>query len=271
MMATEPSSRSDFPKDPWSHRRVEPRGLAILWSTYLFFLTITIFAGTPMLAGASPETSRLKARLMLAAVAIGITVLWPLLRLSQTRPVRGRPGGGMRDAGMLADWVVLMAPAQAVIWPQGTALLAGWPIDVVGCASAWIAAWGLLVGALLAIAMRPAPPHGPSERRDSEWHRATWMLGFVALTTLGLVGVALDPALAVSSDDSPRRFLASWMFSPVTGVFEITRDRAWTGVPAAIVAGHWWSAAAVAALSIPVWIWAWIDAGPQPSRPSRDA
>jgi hypothetical protein len=266
-LATAPVSTGQSPRrDPWAHRRVEPRGLAILWSTYLFFLTITIFAGGPLILSGSVESSRAKARLMLAAVAIGVAVLWPLLRLSQTRPIRGEPGGGTRDAGTIADWLVLMAPAQAVIWPQGTKLLAGWPLSVVGAVSAWIAAWGLLVGAFIAIALRPSTRTSLARADDAsisdEGLRAAWMALLLALGGIGGLAVLVEPAMI---EGSLALFRPAWMFSPVTGIYELTLDRSWNGSPAVVTASHWWAIAVVALVSIPVWAWAWISAGKAPS------
>ncbi len=248
------------PGDRWAHRRLEPRGLAIIWSAFLFFLTITIFAGAPLLQSSATEHARFNARLMLQALTVGVVILWPLLRLSQATPIRGFSGGGGRDAGIFADLLVILAPAQAIIWPQATPLLAGWPRDVVACAACWIGAWALVVGGVLALALRPRSVEDLRAHRPDPRPRWAWMLLVIAVTLAGaMVPLAVKPGPGPAAR---RGFNAAWMASPFTGVAEIARDRSWTGKSAQVSRGHWRATGLVALTSSPLWALALAKAGP---------
>lgn len=260
------------PGDRWAHRRLEPRGLAIIWSAFLFFLTITIFAGAPLLQSSATEHARFNARLMLQALTIGVVILWPLLRLSQATPIRGFTGGGGRDAGIVGDLLVILAPAQAIIWPQATPLLAGWPRDVVACAACWIAAWALVVGGVLALALRPRSVEDLRAHRPDTRPRWAWMLLVIAASLVGaVVSLIASPKPQTSIDAGARRvFNAAWMWSPFTGVAEIARDRAWTGRAAKVSPGHWRATGLVVLAALPIWAFALIRAGPRhPGRVAR--
>jgi hypothetical protein len=44
------------------------------------------------------------------------------------------------------------------------------------------------------------------------------------------------------------------MLSPITGVYDIARDRVWTGATAAVTGEHWLTVAAVAVAALPLWL-----------------
>src|SRR5262249_35293851 len=97
--------------DPWAHRRGEPRLFAFLWTLFLFAPTGATFMAAAPPGGASPDVMRPATRALLAVTAAGVCILWPMVRLSQLadeHPI----------AGVIQDLVVVLIPAQAVIWPQ---------------------------------------------------------------------------------------------------------------------------------------------------------
>src|SRR4051812_12259845 len=123
---------------------------------------------------ATIEVYRPIARVMLALLGLGIAVLWPMARLSQDFPDHPVGWSGR-------DTAIVLTPAQAVIWPQWW--LAGWPLTVVAAVSVFVAAWTILVGGLLALAIS-----GSGARAG----RTVWTAGFIGVAGVGplLVGMA---------------------------------------------------------------------------------
>jgi hypothetical protein len=150
---------------------------------------------------------------MVEIMAVGIAVLWPMVRLSQ-EPAR-RP-----LKAMVLDIIVIVGPVQAVVWPQALSWMAAWPLEVVLLLDAFLVGWTVLIGGLLAVYFaRP---------RLARW-------GMMALI---LLLVLVGPLIAALMSPSPGRVMdpamspapVQWlMTSPLTGVYEITRDRSWTG------------------------------------------
>ncbi|VAX39187.1 hypothetical protein MNBD_PLANCTO03-2042 [hydrothermal vent metagenome] len=218
----------------WSHRRGEPRIFAFFWTLYLLFATVTAFWSVGSPGSHDPLALRPAARAVLATITVGIALLWPMTRLSQEVPTR-RVRHVSRMVGQ--DLIVLLVPAQAIIWPQ--IAMAAWPMSVVAALACALTVWGVLVGALLTIALVYS-----GERRG--W----WMLVFVAIAGFGPL-LALGPGgVAMRGDDS---FDWWWMTSPITTGFEIARDRPWTGASAAVAEGHWWSIGVVGVFGILAW------------------
>jgi hypothetical protein len=210
---------------------------------FLFGATAATFVMAISMGIATPDVMRPASRMLLAITALGIAVLWPMVRLSQLpdpHPI----------SGAIQDLIVVLIPTQAVVWPQWLGWLGRWPVPVVGALAAMLAAWAFLVGGLLVVAQagmlrvelrhdRPAP---------SPWSgRTNWMALFVGVTLCG----ALGPLVAGGPGSDAERI--RWMFSPITAVFELTRNRAWTGTAATVTAGHWWAIAAVAAAGVVAW------------------
>lgn len=242
--------------DRWAHRRGEPRIFAFIWTLFLFTATATIFVFAFSSGTASPEVIRPATRLLLAVMMAGIVLVWPLIRLSQAvdrHPV----------TGVVQDLVVVLIPAQAVVWPQWFTWLGKWPFSVIAAVSALSVAWALLAGAMLSLAhsshlaaaVRAAPD------RAVRWPAGVWMLAFVALGLAGASPLLLgDIGSPAATDPVPAPFRAAWMCSPISAVYELTRDRAWSGVNAAVEPAHWRAIGWVAAASLPLWLAALIRA-----------
>jgi hypothetical protein len=98
----------------WSHRRGEPRVLALLWMLYLMGATLVMFMQLNRSHTISYEIVRPAARMMLVLVVVGFSILWPL----------------------------------------ATGVLTRWPVPVVGGLTLMCAAWLLLLAGVLALAMR---------------------------------------------------------------------------------------------------------------------
>lgn len=102
------------------------------------------------------------ARWMVFATFIGLTVVWPLFRLSQdgsVGPVEGpatseaaKPRDTTSAATIFVDWLCLMLIFQAVIWPLS--LVAHWSWRQALWLDAAIASWSLLIAAIVALAIR---------------------------------------------------------------------------------------------------------------------
>jgi hypothetical protein len=232
--------------DPWAHRRGEPRTFAAIWLLFLFAATILSVGAVGIFGLASTDVYRPAARVMLEVVTVGIVVLWPMVRLSQEAPKRP-------IRALILDALVILVPAQAVLWPQALSWMAGWPIEVVGAAAGLLSGWGLLISGLLALYFAAESPASPRREVLPRW---AMMALIILLIGIGPVAFALrsrGPAAGPGAD---------WlMSSPLTGIYEITRDRLWTGHSAAIDQRHriaiwltWCSAAAV-------WAFAWLAAG----------
>lgn len=243
--APDPPARAatPAPRDRWAHRRAEPRVFVLVWTSYLFAATLLALAAVSASSVLSPDVYRPAARLLIVTVAAGVVLLWPMIRLSQLLP----PAGGLRPA--LRDAVIVILPAQAVIWPQWS--LAGFPLSAIACSAAWVAAWGVFVGAILAHALTTRPEPGRDARLGPA-AGAAWMLVFIALAAGGSTGVLVDPSAAAGLTPAGAR--AWWMLSPITGVLEILADRSWTGAPARAAPGHWIATAIVAGASLPAWL-----------------
>jgi hypothetical protein len=237
------------PEDPWAHRRGEPRVFALLWTVYLFAITGWVFFAALAGPSISPEVMRPAARMMLFLTAAGAALLWPMVRLSQTPDPNPR-------SGVFQDLLVVMIPAQALIWPQVLWWLARWPLGTVAAVSASMAAWGLLLAALLAIAQSgnsDAPAGGRRPARN-----IGWMLVFTVIAIGGplismLGGHSAPPA--VIGDAMPQSSDITLMLSPIGSILELTRDTAWSGRSTPLSAAHWWSILAVAAAAALLWGW----------------
>ena len=219
----------------WSHRRGEPRIFAFCWTFYLLLATLGAFWSIGAPGTTDAGALRLASRSLLAAMSVGLVILWPMLRLSQSR----LGSGSVREAalGVGRDLLVLLIPAQAIIWPQ--IVMAGWPVNVVGALSAGLVAWTLLVGGLLVIARASRKP-GPG----------VWMVFFVLIAAVGPLA-ALGP---IRNSTPQPDFGWWWMTSPITTGFELTRDRLWSGASAAITSGHWKAIGLVGAAGGGLWL-----------------
>ncbi|MHA7813558.1 MAG: hypothetical protein ACX94C_09215 [Phycisphaerales bacterium] len=203
----------------WSHRRGEPRVMALFWMIYLMGATVVMFAAMSRAHAISYEISRPAARTMLIVVVFGFSLLWPMLRLSQRHPTQGHVWFALRDV------FVLFVPLQAILWPQISGILAHWSIPVVAALSLLCASWLLLIGGVLALAMRSI------SRNDTAAARAIWMLVIVLIVCAAPIVGLLSPAVPDAALNEPR---VGWLLSPLTGVAELVRDREVLGVAARV-------------------------------------
>lgn len=227
-----------FPRnDTWNHRRGEPRVFALVWTCYLLLTTVYGFARL----GQAPldlNEYRPSARAMLIGVAIGIGVLWPMVRLSQLRPAEG---------GLIAvrsDLPIVLIPMQAMLWPQ--IWLGRWSVQQIGIVGAALGIWTLCIGGAVAMALggRQRPEehsgrtHTGSRRLPPHWG---W-----TLIVLGISGIAPASRLLGCSLSLP-------MFSPYTAVLHPLRDE-WTIGGPTVTTADWAQIGILAVLSILVWV-----------------
>lgn len=205
----------------WSHRRDEPRGLALAWTIYLMLTTLGSLAPAFGLGRFDADVYRPAARLLMVLVMVGLVVLWPMVRLAQLGRVES-PGRFVSR-----DLIVLLLPALTLVWPQ--VILADWPASVVGALTGVLVAWSLVTGAVLVFWSRVG-----GSRVVPGWGVMVFVLCVVAGSPLVLWRSGVLDLGAV--DQGVTR---GWMWTPVTGVWELVRDRAWSGRPARVGAAHW--------------------------------
>lgn len=186
------------PDDPWAHRKGEPRPLALLWSMYLMACaSLTLLQVRSLTMPTSAQFVE-GCRSFLLLVMLGLTLLWPMLRLSQEPPRRVTPS-------LLGDLLVLTLPVQAALWPMP--LLTHWPISIVAAIAGASLSWTIFAAGLLAIALR-----GGSAR--ARWIAMACMIGVVSAFPM-----IRFTAPAIISDD------AWWwarLGSPATIVWALT-------------------------------------------------
>lgn len=216
--------------DRWSHRRGEPRQFVVWWSGYLLLSSMLAMGGMGFIGLAGYEVFRPAVQILLTMLAVGLAVLWPMVRLSQAGPSRPLEAFAL-------DGMVLLIPGLAVLATQCMPWMAGWPPRVGLTVAASDVAWTVAVAGLLA---------GYFSRWEDWLSRWGLMAGIVAL-----VGVGPVLALAAMWLDAPEgaiEFLL--MLSPLTATVEATRDRSWLGVAAEVSGHHVAGACAPAALAM---------------------
>lgn len=228
------------PNDRLAHRKGEPRTLVLLWTMYLMAsAAVTVFSvgvlGMPQRQQFQPAS-----RAMFAMAAIGLTILWPMVRLSQSPPERP-----LRSVWL--DMAALVLPAQAIVWP--TRLLTGWSWSVLaGCAFAQ-AAWTLLVGAMLTAGLRGG--------RDGSIGARTGWMGAILLVVGGAPAAQLLGGLLGFTPGEP-----GWLASPLTISHALTT--APSGLSPVMTRGEWLAVAAPAALGLALWTTLRLAARPAP-------
>ncbi len=255
-IAVEPRPRRPRPSDdPWSHRRGEPRLFAFLWTIYLLVAVGGSLLWLSQSTVISTSTYGPAARIMLLVVAAGATVLWPMVRLSQSSP----RGSSLRAA--LADIIVVLFPMQMILWPL--VMLAQWPLGIVGALAIMCTLWVVLIGGIIALAtsgpaVRASFDHGVGER-------AVWMALCVVL-----VAAAPSAALARRAVSGPDAGLPEWvpMLSPFTAVPALT-GQGFSGPQRPLRAEQWRGLVFVAVPAVAAWGLAFLRAGAN-RRPSRD-
>ncbi len=215
--------------DPWAHRRGEPRVFAFVWMVYLLLATLGTFASAGAFGGFTIDTYRPAVQKLMLLLVVGVCVVWPMIRLSQRAPERV-------GLSVLKDYVILVGPMQAVIWPQ--ILLASWPVSITGAISLWIAGWGLVTAALLAMGLKK------SGRGGMGW----WMAAHVALIGIGVIGLVVVGGNL--SDDLGW----GWMMSPISGVFDISLERQTMPGGMGTLGRHWIAAGIIWAIGLGAWL-----------------
>lgn len=220
-------------EDRWSHRRGEPRLLVLLWAVYLLAASTATILRMPDVGFVEPRFVQAAARTLVLLVALGLTVLWPMVRLSQTSPRRPALAAAV-------DLIALAAPLTAVLWP--VTWLGGWGWDVTASLLAMLVAWGGVMAAVVA-----AGTVTPSGRR-----RAGWAL---ALVIAVLIGPAAAGVLSGTGVDT------RWMLyaSPLTAVYALTTE---PGGQIPVMTGpEWWSALGPGGLAAAGWALVAVRAG----------
>ncbi len=223
-------------RDPYAHRRGEPRGFTVIWLLFLFLVAALVYGsiGNPVFASA--EGYRLASKVLLTTVAAGIVTVWPVLRLTQQAPLAGGVSATARDIA------IVLIPMQALIWPQS--LITGWGIDAVAAIAILLAGWTLIVGAIVALAIGPQRSHpraraalGASPFPIAPGSRAVAMAAILILPLLAPAGLLLLDAPPGSEPGAWAETLS--VCSPFTAPWELFEDRSWTGAHARALAQHW--------------------------------
>lgn len=224
-------------REPWAHRRGEPRTLLLCWATYLLAASGATIMRLPQIGFTEPRFVQSATRLLVLLIAIGLVALWPALRLSQASPRRP-------VVATLVDYAALAAPLLAVLWP--VTWLGRWGVEVTLALIATIAAWGLLIGPLIALGVRRDP--GPA--------RSLWALAVVAAILAGPALAFALPPIGVPS--------AVFLYaSPLTAIYALTSES--TARLPTMTPAEWWAAIAPAALGL--FLWAVAAVAPPASRP----
>ncbi|MDX2114922.1 MAG: hypothetical protein SFZ24_04775 [Planctomycetota bacterium] len=221
-----PELRVRSERDPWAHRKGEPRPLALLWALYLMSGSLLTLFTVRSLTVPTTEQFVLGCRGLMLVIVLGLCVLWPALRLSQAYPEKP-------TRSVLGDLGVLLAPVQAVVWPMP--LLTYWSLEVTAGLSLMLTSWSLVA----AVVVRW------SYGRADGWGRR-WA------TTAGLVAlVAAAPAALAALGGWGGR--AVELLSPLTAVWGLTdAPRALSPVMQPL---EWGLAAAPGLFAVAVWVW----------------
>ena len=235
--------------DRWAHRRAEPRTLGFLWAMFILLAglsTIGVLLVRGPWALLDEEVYQYAARTMLLSVAIGVALLWPMARLSQTVSLRESPA-----SAMFKDLLAILPPVQAVVWAQVVAR-AGWTIDQIGAMALGLWAWPMLVAAVLACFLRPRGVR----QEDAVYDHGTVFIGArgpsgTARTIVmgGIAVAALAPLLALRTGPG-------WatMLSPVSAVLDLAQQREVGPNAPSVIDWRWTALLSLLALSLVAWV-----------------
>lgn len=219
--------------DPWAHRRGEPRTFAVLWLFFVLGCLAVTIGGVGVLGMLHPDVYRPAARALLAVVAVGVSVVWPMVRLSQDYPTRA-----LRSA--FVDLLVVTPPALLLVWPQCLPWMAGWPIEAALAISLSYSGWAVLVAGLLGLLYTLAAQGAAPAR---------WA-GMLVFLTIALAGPALASSVAPPTPGDSNPWLLT---SPITSIFELARDRSWSGRAILTLESHWTAGWLVLAVGLMTW------------------
>lgn len=224
------------PRDPWAHRRGEPRLFAFFWTFYVLLSVAGSLTWIARMGVISVGAYGPAARIMLVVVSVGMIVLWPMTRLSQASPERNSL------VSTLVDLIVVQVPVQIVIWPLH--VLANWPLDIVAAVAAMMGAWGVLTAGVLALALGGREIRTVRDPRLGG--RVVWTVVFVA----AIMTAPIVSGLAYALGHAPPAWLT--MCSPITAIPALT-GRGLIG-PGAPVSRLQWDTVIVT-LSIALGVW----------------
>lgn len=188
--------------DRWAHRRGEPRGFALIWSSYLLIACILALFTPASRWSFDQQQIRASCTLLLALILVGVSVAWPMIRLSQI-PAR------TPSRAASVDLLIVVAPLLAILAPMG--FLTKWSHGTAFALVAVAVSWSLLFGGLVAL----------FARTESATRRALAML--VCLVFAGaapLVGLLLTSGGVAGDAATVHR--ASLLAAPVSAPFAIT-------------------------------------------------
>jgi hypothetical protein len=230
----------------WSHRRGEPRWFALWWTVFVLASSMIALASAGGPLRGSFESYQPALRVLLLVLGAGVALLWPATRLSQVPPEGGLAGAAK---AMVQDFIVVQVPVQAVLLPL--VVLARWPTGVVLALSAHALAWGLLVGALLAVGISRLRAERTAAG-DRPW---VWMLVFFTIVLAAPLAeiIILGAGATGEALAQPSMIEWWWLGSPATAGLEITRPRPWAGAAASITPSHIIVAAIVGGVGLCVW------------------
>lgn len=231
-------------QDRWAHRRGEPRLFAFLWTLFLLGATLLGFGSLRSIGMIDATTYRAVAQAILISVAVGVVVVWPMVRLSQVTPLRS----GTRVA--FIDFIVIAAPLQAVVLPQ-IFLPFGWPMMIVAALSGILIAWTIAIAGVLALAFGRG---GSSSVRTPPERGWLWML-FIVFAAFAVPAVLLVSPQALTGVDSTTNGIRRlWLGSPVTGVYELTRRRPHTAIAPTLDRTDWLVITSPALIGSVLWL-----------------
>lgn len=227
----------------WDHRRGEPRTFALAWTIFLMLATLVMFASMSAALVVTVEIYRPATRILLTTIAAGVVLLWPMVRLSQSRPI------GSATPHLARDLLIVIIPVQALIWPQALLLLGGWPLELCAAIAACLAAWAVVIGGLVALALALDPVRG---RVGSV--RAVWM-ALIAVIVIGVPLLQLGlGSIGTATDPTP---VPAMMASPLAAVYELVRERE-AFISPAVIPAYWRAIGLTAFAGAAVWIGAWL-------------
>lgn len=197
-----------------------PRVLLLWWSLWLLGGWMREFLWN-WPAAPTVENYQVAVRNLLITVGLGLSIVWPVYRLSLRRPPRPA-------LTVALDAAALMLTLQVVLWP--IRLSTHWSLERVLAIDATLAVWAALVGSFIAWGLSSGRP----------WSRAGWMLLATALVVAG-------PAASVMVDDPTRA--AEWrLWSPMGALWDLSGPGGMFVGPAV-----WWRALIIAALASLAW------------------
>lgn len=185
-------------------RVTPPRGLLILASLWLGASWILLLGFRPPVQAQSASYTP-GVRLMLLSMAAGISLAWPLVRLSG--PMRPKPA-----LQALLDLAVLLCLVQVVLWPLR--LVTPWPPARAAALDLCLAGWGLAFAAIVAAGSGPGPQGTLAVRRTLA------MVAAVSLAAGAPLLVTLGGGALPFTDPAAGGRLAAW--SPGTALWSIT-------------------------------------------------